>query len=112
MNEKKIKICAIICEYNPFHNGHKYQIEQVKKAYDKVICIMSGNFTQRAEPAVFDKYARAEIALKNGADMVLQLPTVYSTACAEQFACGAIGILKNFNIDAISFGMENPSFSM
>ena len=101
-----MKICAIICEYNPFHSGHAYQINEIKKKYDRVICIMSGNFTQRAEPAVFDKYFRARQAVEHGADMVLQLPTPYAISSAQDFAKGAINALKNLPIDALSMGME------
>ena len=106
--KRKNKICAIICEYNPFHTGHARQIALVKEKYDKVVCLMSGNFTQRAEPAFCDKYLRAETAVKAGADAVFALPTVYAAQSARIFAEGAVNILRNFNIDAISFGMENP----
>ena len=102
-----MKICAIICEYNPFHSGHAHQISEIKKKYDRIICIMSGNFTQRAEPAVFDKYFRARQAVLHGADMVLQLPTPYAISSAENFAKGAVNALKNFPISALSMGMEN-----
>ena len=107
-----MKICAVICEYNPFHNGHKYQLDKIKEKFDRIICIMSGNFTQRAEPAITDKYVRAKHAIENGADMVLQLPTPYACASAQFFAMGAINILKNLPINAISFGMENPNVDL
>ena len=107
-----MKICAVICEYNPFHNGHKYQIEKIKEKYDRVICIMSGNFSQRAEPTIVDKYIRTEQALANGVDMILQLPTPYACASAKFFAMGAINILRNMPINAISFGMENPDINL
>ena len=107
-----MKICAVICEYNPFHNGHKYQIEKIKEKYDKVVCIMSGNFSQRAEPTIVDKYIRTEQALLNGVDMVLQLPTPYACSSAKFFAMGAINILRNMPINAISFGMENPDTNL
>ena len=67
-----MKICAVICEYNPFHNGHKYQLAKIREKFDGIVCLMSGNFTQRAEPAIVDKYIRAEQAVINGADIVLQ----------------------------------------
>lgn len=107
-----MKICAVICEYNPFHSGHAYHLSKIKEKYDRVICIMSGNFSQRAEPTVFDKYLRAEQALRYGADLVLQLPTVYACASAQFFAKGAINILRNLPINAISFGMENPDVDL
>ena len=67
-----MKFCAVICEYNPFHNGHKYQLDEIreKSGCDKILCVMSGNFTQRGEAAVFDKYTRARHAVENGADAV------------------------------------------
>ena len=86
-----MKICAVICEYNPFHNGHKYLIEQAKRlsGCDAVLCIMSGNFTQRGEAAVLPKFVRAEHAVRGGADCVIQLPAAFSVAPAEVFAQGA-----------------------
>lgn len=107
-----MKICAVICEYNPFHYGHAYQIDKIKEKYDRVVCIMSGNFTQRAEPSIVDKYVRATQALKNGADMVIQLPTPYACSSAQFFAKGAINVLRNFPIDAISFGMEDDNVNL
>lgn len=107
-----MKICAVICEYNPFHLGHKYQFEKIKEKYDRILCIMSGNFTQRAEPAIVDKYVRAKEAVLNGADIVIQLPTVYACSAAPIFARGAINILRNLPIDAISFGMENDDLDL
>ena len=68
-----MKICAVICEYNPFHTGHLYQLSEAKKSFDEIICIMSGNFVQRAEPAIAEKNVRARIALNCGASMVLEL---------------------------------------
>ena len=67
-----MKICAVICEYNPFHTGHLYQLGKVPAGYDRIACVMSGNFVQRAEPAVADKYLRAETALLCGADIVVE----------------------------------------
>ncbi len=105
-----MKICAIICEYNPFHNGHLYQIDQAKRlsGADAVLCLMSGNFVQRGEAAIFDKYTRAKHAVKAGADIVLELPTVFATSNAELFAKGAIHILSAIsNVRILSFGAEN-----
>lgn len=104
-----MKICGIVAEYNPFHNGHKYQIEQTKKLTncDTVIAIMSGNFIQRGLPALFDKWTRAKMAIENGVDVVIELPTCYATSSAEFFAHGAIGIMDALNcVDVLSFGSK------
>lgn len=107
MNEKKYNICAIIAEYNPFHNGHKFHIENAKKDNDFVIVILSGDFTQRGEPAILNKYIRTKMALLNGADLVIELPTVYALSSAEGFANGAINIINSLNcINSLSFGSE------
>ncbi len=102
-----MKICAIICEYNPFHTGHLYQIIEAKKRYDKIICVMSGNFVQRAQPAIAEKSVRAEIALRCGADMVLEMPVIYATANGETFAYGAVKTLSKLTgINALVMGCE------
>ncbi len=104
-----MKAVGIICEYNPFHNGHKHQIEQAKElsGCDAAVCVMSGSFVQRGEVAVFDKWHRAESALKNGADLVIELPVWYVLQSAEVFARGGIELLNAMGvIDAISFGSE------
>ena len=87
-----MKICAVIAEYNPFHLGHLKHIDYVKNVLgaEKVIVIMSGNFTQRGEPAILDKFSRARHAVLAGADAVIELPTVFATANAECFARGAV----------------------
>ena len=100
---------AIIAEYNPFHNGHALNIRRAREitGCENIIIIMSGSFVQRGEPAVFDKFTRTRHALMNGADMVLELPTVYSTGAADVFANGAAFILDKTNItDALFFGSE------
>lgn len=103
-----MKTAAIIAEYNPFHNGHKFHIEKTKAHFDRIIVIMSGSFVQRGEPAVFSKWQRAETAVKNGADLVLELPFYYSVAASRDFALGAIKILDKLNtVDALSFGSES-----
>ena len=105
-----MKICAVIAEYNPFHNGHLKQINYVKEnlGCDKLLVIMSGNFTQRGENAVMDKFTRATHAIKAGADMVIELPTVFATANAEIFATGAMKILNDLNcVDKLCFGVES-----
>ncbi len=105
-----MKICAIICEYNPFHNGHLYQLNLARElsGADAVLCIMSGNFVQRGENAILDKYTRAKHALKAGADIVIELPTVFATSPAELFANGAIHILSSIPaVKTLCFGAEN-----
>ncbi|MGN0797385.1 MAG: nucleotidyltransferase family protein [Christensenellales bacterium] len=102
--------CFIICEYNPLHSGHAYHIRQAKEATGgDVICIMSGDVVQRGELAVADKYTRAEWAIRAGADMVVELPAVYSQTPAELFALGAIKVISHFNQPSyLCFGCENP----
>lgn len=104
-----MKIGAIISEYNPFHNGHKYQIEQTRAAgVTHVAAVMSGSFTQRGEPAVFPKHVRAETALENGVDLVIELPARYSLMAAEGFARGAVGMISALGCaDVLSFGSES-----
>jgi len=105
-----MKVLGIVVEYNPFHNGHIYHIEKSKEitGCDAVVCIMSGNFIQRGEPAIINKFARAEIALNCGADLIIELPHPYAMSSAESFAFGAVKILDNIGIvDSISFGSEH-----
>lgn len=109
-----MKTVGIVAEYNPFHSGHEYQISYAKKTLgaDYCIVVMSGPFTQRGLPAIFDKYTRAESAIKCGADLVLELPAVYATASAEIFAEGAVKILQATGIvDTVLFGCETPDMS-
>ncbi len=104
-----MEICAIICEFNPFHNGHKYLIEKARElsGCDAVACIMSGSFTQRGDVAIMDKFTRAAHAVKGGADCVIELPTHFSVAPAEIFASGAVKILASIpQIKTIAFGCE------
>ncbi|MBO4594312.1 MAG: nucleotidyltransferase family protein [Clostridia bacterium] len=105
-----MKICGIIAEYNPFHLGHIKQIEYVKKELgaEKVVAILSGNFTERGEPAVLNKFLRAEHAIKGGADLVIELPTVLTVANAETFAFGAVSLLNSLGVaDGLCFGVES-----
>lgn len=105
-----MKTMAVICEYNPFHNGHKYQLTEQKKTLgaDGVICLMSGSFVQRGAPAVYDKWTRAKDAVLNGADLVLELPVVYSCQSAQRFATGAVKLLDKLGVvDFLSFGSES-----
>lgn len=100
-------ITGIICEFNPFHNGHRYLIDTVKNNSNGVVCVMSGNFVQRGEFAVFDKFKRTKTALENGADLVLELPCAYSLMSANGFAKYAVQILEATGIvDEIAFGAE------
>ena len=104
-----MKICGIICEYNPFHNGHMYLLERAKKesGCDTVACVMSGDFTQRGEIACLDKQIRAKHAIDAGADLVIELPAVFATAPAELFARGAVKILCSLpSFSALVFGSE------
>ena len=104
-----MKTVGIIAEYNPFHNGHAYQIAMEKKmtGADYCIVVMSGDFMQRGTPAVMDKYIRAQSALENGADLVLELPIYYATSSAEYFASGAVALLHKLGVtDTLCFGSE------
>lgn len=104
-----MKTAGIVAEYNPFHNGHKYHIEETKKATgaDHVVAVMSGNYVQRGETALFSKWARAEMAIDNGVDLVIELPTIWSIARAQDFALGAVSLLQGLGcVDVISFGSE------
>lgn len=104
-----MNICGIVAEYNPFHNGHKYHIEQTKRETDcdAIVVIMSGNFIQRGVPALFDKWIRTKMALENGADLIIELPLIYSTSSAEYFAQGSISLLDGLGVVSnISFGSD------
>lgn len=103
-----MKLLGIIAEYNPFHNGHFYQLQQAKQITnaDAIIVVMSGNFVQRGEPAILDKWTRTHMALCSGADIVIELPVIYATASAEYFAYGAIKLLNEIGITDICFGSE------
>lgn len=104
-----MKTYGIVAEFNPFHNGHEYLIKQGKKAgAEKTVCVMSGNFVQRGEPAVCSKWRRAEMALKCGADLVVELPVSWAVSSAERFAYGAVSVLNSMGcVDNLLFGCEN-----
>lgn len=104
-----LKSCGVIVEYNPFHTGHKYHLEEARKqsGADVIIAVMSGNFLQRGEPAIVDKWERANAALKNGADLVIELPFAYSVQSADYFASGAIKLLQSLNVDSLCFGTDS-----
>jgi len=103
-------VAGIICEYNPFHNGHLYQIQQLKTEYgiDAVICAMSGHFMQRGEPAIVHKLDRTNMALNAGADLVLELPALFATRSAYWFALGGVSLLAGTGIVThLAFGAES-----
>lgn len=103
-----MKTAGIICEYNVFHNGHKRQIDYLRSlGYNCIICVMSGNYTQRGEMAIADKYTRAECAIAGGADLVFELPFPFSSLSAEGFAISGVHILSSIGIGAICFGSES-----
>ena len=102
-----MKTCAIICEYNPFHNGHAYQIAQARAlGYQKIVAIMSGNLVQRGETAICDKFSRAKMALMGGADLVVEIPSVFAMSYAESFANAGVYIANELGVDALVFGSE------
>lgn len=105
-------VAGIVCEYNPFHNGHNYHINETKKTADFVVCVMSGNFVQRGDCAFLDKWTRAKLAVLHGADLVIDLPVPWSNASAETFARGSIGLLGAFGVDMISFGSETDDLNL
>lgn len=104
-----MKTVGIAAEYNPFHNGHQYHIRETRRQAGEdacVIAVMSGDFVQRGEAAMFSKFARAEAACLCGADLVVELPLPWSLASAERFASGAVDLLASLHVDVISFGSE------
>ena len=102
-----MKIAAVICEFNPFHNGHAYLLSKIKaEGGRQIVCVMSGNVTQRGKLACADKYTRAEHAVKGGADMVAELPAEYACAPAEIFALGGVKIARLCGADELWFGSE------
>lgn len=106
-----MKIAGIIVEYNPFHSGHRYHIEKTKELTkcDLLIAVMSGNFVQRGEPAITDKWYRAKTAVENGVDLVIELPYIFACESADYFAKGAVQILHAAGAHEIVFGSESLS---
>ncbi len=104
-----MRICGVICEYNPFHNGHAYHLAQARARTeaDYLICVMSGSFTQRGEPALADKWSRAHMALLCGADLVVELPALFAVRPAEQFAYGGVSLLHALGAHSLAFGSES-----
>lgn len=104
-----MSVAGIICEYNPFHEGHKYQIQKIREqtGAETVVAVMNGDFVQRGEPAIVDKYTRARMALQEGADLVFELPVRYGISSAQDFAYGGIVALKSLSfVDYYCFGSE------
>ena len=105
-----MQVAGVVCEYNPFHTGHAFHLRETRRmlgADTAVVCVMSGNFVQRGDFALLRKHARAEAAVRCGADLVLELPTVYAAASAERFASAAVTLLKATGlVDTLSFGSE------
>lgn len=105
-----MNIIGIVCEYNPFHNGHAYQINRSRETLGEdsaVVCVMSGDYVQRGEPAFFSKFARAEAACRCGADLVVELPLPWALSSAENFARGAVSMLAALGCTHLSFGSES-----
>ncbi len=109
-----MKICGVIAEYNPFHNGHKYQLAEARRlsGCDYLIAVMGGAFSQRGEVMCLDKWTRACMALHNGADLVVELPALFAVRSADHFALGGVKILAGLGADAISFGCETDDLPL
>lgn len=110
-----MNISAIISEYNPFHNGHKFHIEETRKitGCDGIVIVLSGNFVQRGIPALINKFKRTKLILENGADLIIELPAIYALSSAEFFAKGAVSLLDQLNsIDYLSFGSEEGTLEI
>lgn len=108
------KVVGIITEYNPFHAGHQYMIDQIRAEYhaDVIVAAMSGDFVQRGEPAIFDKYERARDALLHGVDLVVQIPVMFSTSSAEDFGAGGVAVLRSLGfVDQLVFGSESADLT-
>ncbi len=104
-----MRVAGIIAEYNPLHNGHVYHLQQTRQstACDYIMVVMSGDYVQRGEPAIADKFVRAQWALEAGADLVLELPVACAIASAERFAAGGVRVLAGTGVlDALCFGSE------
>lgn len=110
-----MQVCGVICEYNPFHNGHAHHLRMLREqtACDYIVCVMSGCFTQRGEAAIFSKWARAEMALRCGADAVFELPTLFAVRDAERFARGGVSLLASLGVVThLGFGSELGDLSV
>ncbi len=105
---------GIICEFNPFHNGHSYFIQKIKEAYpdSTIICVMSGNYVERGEVSIIDKWQKTNIALENDIDLVVELPFVFASQSADLFCRGSVSILHALNVDRIIFGSESNNIGL
>ena len=108
-----MKAIGIVAEYNPFHNGHLYQINKIKEKYPDhiIVVVMTGNYTERGEVSLLDKFTRSKIALTNGVDLVVELPFPFATQSADIFAYGAITILEKLHVEKVIFGSESDNVS-
>ncbi len=106
-----MKAIGIIAEYNPFHNGHLYHLNKIKETYKdyKIVLVMNGNFTERGDISIIDKWKKTEIALKAGIDLVVELPFPFSTQSADYFSYGAITLLENLGVEKVVFGSESDN---
>ena len=104
-----MKKVGIICEYNPFHNGHIYHLNKIKEMYNDslIILVMSSSFTERGEISLLNKWEKTKVALDYGVDLVVELPFVFASQSADIFARGAIELLKELKVDVIVFGSES-----
>lgn len=110
-----MRICGLITEYNPFHNGHIHHLEEARRQCnaDYLIVVMSGNFVQRGAPAIIDKYCRTKMALLGGADAVFELPSLFATSSAEVFARAAVSLLEMMGcVDTLCFGAEDADIEV
>lgn len=107
MTRESDRSCAVICEYNPFHFGHLYQLRTLRETFSTVVCLLGGNLTQRGEVAIADAYVRAAAAVRNGADLVLELPIPWCCASAQDFASGGVDLAKAVGVDALAFSAES-----
>lgn len=107
-----MRAVGMVVEFNPFHNGHRYYVRQAKAQTeaDVAVAVMSGNFTQRGEPTILDKWARTRAALANGVDLVVELPVFYACQPAHRFAAGALRLLNELGVSAVAFGAEHPQW--
>lgn len=104
---------GIICEYNPFHNGHLYHLNEIRKLYkdDTIVLVLSGNFTQRGDFSIIDKWKKTEIAKKAGIDLIVELPFPFSTSSADYFSYGAVTILEKLKVENLVFGSETDNIN-
>ena len=103
-----MKACGLVVEYNPFHHGHQYHVDKARQETNAqvIVAVMSGNFLQRGEPAIIDKWQRAQAALQNGVDLVVELPSAWAVQSADFFAAGAIRVLQDLQCDSLCFGTD------